>query len=115
MKSLLIASTSTIHGSGYLEYLLDELKLHFKSADEILFIPYARPGGISHNNYTKIAAKAFSKIGKTIKGIHEFENPKEAITKAKGIFVGGGTQIYSVLITKIRGCKIQHILLIGIM
>jgi dipeptidase E len=90
LKSLLIASTSTIHGSGYLEYLLDELKLHFKSADEILFIPYARPGGISHNNYTKIAAKAFSKIGKTIKGIHEFENPKEAITKAKGIFVGGG-------------------------
>ena len=55
MKSIIIASTSTIHGSGYLEYLLDELKLHFKYADEILFIPYARPGGISHNDYTKNA------------------------------------------------------------
>ena len=90
MKSIIIASTSTIHGSGYLEYLLDELKGHFKSADEILFIPYARPGGISHEDYTKTAAKAFNAIGKSVRGIHEFENPKKAIAKAQGIFVGGG-------------------------
>lgn len=90
MKSIIIASTSTIFGSGYLEYLLEELKVHFKSANEILFIPYARPGGISHNDYTKTAAKAFSKIGKTVKGIHEFENAQEAIKNAEGIFVGGG-------------------------
>lgn len=90
MKSIIIASTSTIHGSGYLEYLLDELKLHFKSANEILFIPYARPGGISHDYYTSVASKAFSKIGKTVKGIHEYKNPKEAILNAQGLFVGGG-------------------------
>ena len=90
MKSIIIASTSTIHGSGYLEYLLDELKIHFKSANEILFIPYARPGGISHDDYTEIASKAFKTIGKTIKGLHEFENTQEAIQNAQGIFVGGG-------------------------
>lgn len=90
MKSLLIASTSTVHGSGYLEYLLDTLKIHFKDTDNILFIPYARPGGISHDDYTEIAAKAFSKIGKTIKGIHQFDNPVNAIKQAKGIFTGGG-------------------------
>ncbi|MBV7269817.1 dipeptidase PepE [Winogradskyella luteola] len=90
MKSIIIASTSTIHGSGYLEYLLEELKIHFKSAEEILFVPYARPGGISHNAYAKIAAKAFNSIGKTVKGLHEFENPKEAIENAQGIFTGGG-------------------------
>ena len=90
MKSVIIASTSTIHGSGYLEYVLDELKDHFKSADEILFIPYARPGGISHDDYTKTASKAFSSIGKSVKGIHEFDNPKDAIAKAQGIFIGGG-------------------------
>ena len=90
MKSIIIASTSTVHGSGYLEYLLDELKLHFKSTNEILFVPYARPGGISHDDYTAIASKAFSKIGKTVKGLHEFENPKKAILNAQGIFVGGG-------------------------
>ncbi|MDN3492909.1 dipeptidase PepE [Winogradskyella bathintestinalis] len=90
MKSIIIASTSTIHGSGYLEYLLDELKVHFKTADEILFIPYARPGGISHDDYTKTAAKAFKAIGKKVKGIHEFKNTKSAIENAQGIFVGGG-------------------------
>ena len=90
MKSVIIASTSTIHGSGYLEYLLDELKAHFKSADEILFIPYARPGGISHDEYTKAVAKPFHAIGKSVKGIHEYGNPKDALSKAKGIFVGGG-------------------------
>jgi len=90
LKSIIIASTSTIHGSGYLEYLLDELKLHFKSVDEILFIPYARPGGISHDEYTQIASKAFNSIGKSVKGIHDFKNPKDAIANAQGIFVGGG-------------------------
>ncbi|MGB0980908.1 MAG: dipeptidase PepE [Winogradskyella sp.] len=90
MKSIILASTSTIHGSGYLEYVLDELNLHFKSTEEILFVPYARPGGISHKDYTAIASKAFKAIGKKIVGLHEFENPKEAISKAKGIFVGGG-------------------------
>ncbi len=46
MKDIIIASTSTVHGSGFLEYLLDELDLFFKHTDTILFVPYARPGGI---------------------------------------------------------------------
>ncbi|CAH8283847.1 dipeptidase E [Mariniflexile fucanivorans] len=90
MKNLIIASTSTIHGSGYLEYILDELAIFFKNTDSILFIPYARPSGISYNDYTKKAAEAFAKINKIVKGIHEFENPAEAIKNAQGIFVGGG-------------------------
>ncbi|WP_111682062.1 dipeptidase PepE [Winogradskyella tangerina] len=90
MKSILIASTSTVHGSGPLDYLLDELKTHFGSTDEILFIPYARPGGITHDVYTANVAKAFHKIGKSVKGIHEFDDPKAAIQNAKGIFTGGG-------------------------
>lgn len=90
MKTIIIASTSTLHGSGYLEYLLKDLESFFKNTDEILFVPYARPGGISHQDYTSNASNAFSKIGKTIKGIHEFDDPIEAVKKAKGIFVGGG-------------------------
>ena len=90
MKQILIASTSTVHGSGYLDYLLDALKIHFKTAKTILFIPYARPGGMSHDGYTKLVQTAFSKIGKTVKGIHEFTNPKDALKSAQGIFTGGG-------------------------
>lgn len=90
MKNLIIASTSTVHGSGYLEYILPTLSTFFKEAKTILFIPYARPGGINYDEYTKIADKAFNKIDKKVVGIHEFENPQEAIKQAEGIFTGGG-------------------------
>jgi dipeptidase E len=90
MKKLIIASTSTIHGSGYLEYLLPTLAVFFADVKTILFIPYARPGGISYKEYTKIAEKAFVKINIAVKGIHEFNNTKEAIQNAEAIFTGGG-------------------------
>ncbi|WP_397363586.1 dipeptidase PepE [Olleya sp. R77988] len=90
MKQLLIASTSSLHSGSYLDYLLDSLKIHFQNIDEIVFIPYARPSGISHDEYTEKASLAFSKINIKVKGLHESENPIEAIKKAKGIFTGGG-------------------------
>jgi len=86
----IIASTSTIYGSGYLEYLQQELEQLYNNVDEVLFIPYARPSGITHAEYTSIAYKAFERIGKFIKGIHEYDNPENAIQQAKGVFVGGG-------------------------
>ncbi|MCA0133036.1 dipeptidase PepE [Winogradskyella alexanderae] len=104
MKNLIIASTSTLHGSGYLEYLLGTLETHFNEFDEVLFIPYARPGGISYDSYTAIANKAFNKIGKSIKGIHEFNDPQKAIAQAKGLFTGGGNTF--VLVNKLYKNKI---------
>ena len=100
MKSIIIASTSTLHGSQYLEYLLPTLKLHFKNIKNLLFIPYARPGGISHEEYTQKATDAFATIGISVKGIHEFENAEKAVKEAEGFFTGGGntfllvTQLY---------------------
>lgn len=90
MMNCLLASTSTLHGGKYLDYLFDDLKELFQKTSEVLFIPFARPGGISHDEYTKIAAKAFDRIGKKIKGIHTFDNPVTALEQAKGIFTGGG-------------------------
>jgi len=90
MKSIIIASTSTLHEGSYLEYLLPTLNEHFKNCKNILFIPFARPGGISHNDYTAKAAQAFATINISVNGIHEFKNPAEAIKNAEGIFTGGG-------------------------
>lgn len=90
MKKLLIASTSTVHGKTYLEYILPELSEFFYGVKEILFIPYARPGGISYDEYTEVAKKGFEKINIKVKGIHEYNNPVDAINNAKGIFIGGG-------------------------
>ena len=90
MKNLLLASTSTLHGQEYLEYLLPEIKSHFENCDRIVFIPYARAGGITHAEYTEVARKAFLKAGLEISGIHEFSDPAEAIAAADGFFTGGG-------------------------
>lgn len=90
MKNILIASTSTLHNGSYLDYLLPELQAFFANCNEILFIPYARPSGISHDEYTKKVGETFAKINISVKGIHEFENPIAALENAKGIFTGGG-------------------------
>lgn len=90
MKNLIIASTSTVHGSGYLEYILPTLEKHFTDVKTLLFIPFARPGGLTYNEYTAKAKKAFAEIKIQVKGIHEYKNQKEAIQQAEGIFTGGG-------------------------
>ncbi len=90
MKNCIIASTSTLHGQDYLEYILPILKNHFKNAKSIVFIPFARPGGISHDAYTAIVSNVFKTINIEVKGLHTFENKTEALKNAEGIFTGGG-------------------------
>ena len=108
MKNLIVASTSTIHGGTYLSYLFPEIAQLFSETEEVLFIPYARPSGISHNKYTEIAQEAFSKIGKKVIGIHSIENPVEAINNAKGIFIGGGNTF--VLVSQLYKKNILEVL-----
>ena len=85
MKKIIIASTSTVYGGEYLDYLLTDLSELYKNAKEVLFIPYARPNGISYDPYTEKAQSSFSKINKRLVGIHEFDNPIQAVKNAKGI------------------------------
>lgn len=113
MKNIVLASTSTLYGSGFLEYLLPELQKHFKDCKTVLFIPYARSGGMTHDEYTAKVALAFAKINIAIKGIHEFENPIEAIENAEGIFTGGGntfvlvSQLYKNQVMAVLGKKLK--------
>lgn len=86
----IIASTSTIHGSGYLEYLKPVLIEHVKNVKSILFIPYARPSGLTHDEYTSKAKEGLSFLKSEVKGIHAFEDSLQAIKTAEAIFVGGG-------------------------
>ncbi|SHE48792.1 dipeptidase E [Psychroflexus salarius] len=86
----IIASTSTIHGSNYLEYLKPKLIDFFKQKSKLVFIPFARPSGISHDEYTTKVKQALGDVFTEIKGLHEFKHPIEAITQAEAIFTGGG-------------------------
>ena len=88
--NIILASTSTLFGEQYFAYLKSEIITLFKGVDEIIFIPFARPGGISHNEYTQKAAEFFAEIGISVKGLHEFEDQTGALNNAKGYFTGGG-------------------------
>jgi len=90
MKNILLASTSSLFGEEYLAYLKPYAAELFNGVDEIIFIPFARPGGISHDDYTGRAAEAFAPMGISVRGLHTFADPVAAIHKAKGFFTGGG-------------------------
>jgi len=107
-KRLIIASTSTIHGGDYLDYLLPTLKVHFKDCKTLLFIPYARPGGITHDEYIAKVSATFATLNIAVKGIHEFENAVEAVKNAEGIFTGGGNTF--LLVTQLYQNEVMEIL-----
>ncbi len=108
MRNIILASTSTLYKENYLEYLLGDLEQFFPKKTTILFIPYARPGGISHDHYTRHTSKAMSKIGLKVKGLHEFENPKKAIEESEGIFTGGGNTF--VLVKQLHELQLMNTL-----
>lgn len=89
-KNLLIVSTSTVHGKAYLEYIQDEIVNFFQGKTNILFIPFARPGGITWDEYTATARSKFLALGFNLKGFHEFRNTEDAMQFAEGFFTGGG-------------------------
>ncbi len=88
--NIILASTSTLFGGKYLGYIKTEIKELFSGIDEIVFIPFARPGGISHDDYTKKAKEFFAQLNINVKGLHEFEDQSTAVNEAKGFFTGGG-------------------------
>lgn len=107
-KRLIIASTSTIHGGAYLQYLLPTLQNHFKDCKSIIFIPYARPGGITCNEYTIKVKTTFAEIKIDVKGLHEFEDPRLALKNAEGIFTGGGNTF--LLVSQLYQNEVMEIL-----
>ena len=89
-RNLLLVSNSTLHGSGYLDHCADEIKKFLGDIKTILFVPYARPSGMTHDEYTQIAKERFEKMGINLTGIHEHSDPKDAVRNADAMFIGGG-------------------------
>lgn len=90
MKNIILASTSTLFGDTYLNYLKPTLNLFFEPVTELIFVPYARPGGISHDAYTDLAKAFFSTLGIQVAGLHTFQDPIKALQEGEAFFTGGG-------------------------
>jgi len=80
--NLLVVSTSTIHGSGFLDYIKEDF-VKFIASDELLFIPFARPSGISFDAYTAKVQEALDDKNIKVTGLHEFQNKKRPFRKQK--------------------------------
>lgn len=106
MRNMIVASTSTVYGSDYLEYLIDELAAIFKeqAITELLFIPFARPAGLTHDAYTQKVTVALQKTPVKVIGLHTFSDPVEAINEAQAIFTGGGNTFVLVKALHDLGC-----------
>ncbi|MEJ2240151.1 MAG: Type 1 glutamine amidotransferase-like domain-containing protein, partial [Gemmatimonadales bacterium] len=69
LERLLLISTSTVHGSGYLDYCAAEIQEFLRDRPPVLFIPFARPSGISHEDYSRRARDRFAQMGLELRGI----------------------------------------------
>ncbi|MFN3191319.1 MAG: dipeptidase PepE [Aureliella sp.] len=88
--NLLLASSSRCHPHGYLDHIEASTRELFQGCQQVLFIPYARPGGSSHHDYSAAACERFSKMSIPMTGIEQFSSAPEAIENSDGIFIGGG-------------------------
>ncbi len=108
LKKLILASTSTVHGGEYLDYLKPTLTKHFEGVKRLVFIPFARPGGVSHELYTAKARKFFKELNIEVVGLHEFKDPVKAISHAEAVFTGGGNTF--LLVEQLYAHKVMAVL-----
>ena len=87
MRRLLLISTSTVYGTGYLDHAEIEIRDHLCGVSRILFVPYALA---DHAAYSAKVRERFQRMGIEVDSIHESKTPRDAIQTAQAIFIGGG-------------------------
>jgi dipeptidase E len=87
VKRLLLLSTSTVHGTAYLEHGVEALKARLTGVKRVLFIPHALK---DHEVYAAKARAAFEAMGFELDALHETPNATGAVEGAEAIFTGGG-------------------------
>ena len=92
-KNLLLLSSSRAGNTPYLEHAKTMIEDHLAGIKEILFIPYA---GITltYDDYTHRVQSALQELDIKVTGIHQFDNPIEAVNNAQAIVIGGGNTFH---------------------
>jgi dipeptidase E len=87
VRRLLLISTSTVYGTGYLDHAEPEIRDHLSGIKRILFVPYALA---DQNGYAAKARIRFQAMGIGLDSIHDAKDPRVALEHAEAIFIGGG-------------------------
>ncbi|MGX5174156.1 dipeptidase PepE [Aliikangiella sp. IMCC44653] len=86
---LLLLSSSRAGNSGYLETAIPAINEKLDGIKEVLFVPYAGVT-VSYDQYLNMVQQALAPSAITVKSVHQFDDPKQAIIDADAILVGGG-------------------------
>lgn len=86
-KRILLLSSSTVFGSGYLDHAEEEIRDFFGPINRVLFVPFALH---DYATYTKRTRERFVRMNYEVFSLHEARNQREAVAEAEAIFVGGG-------------------------
>jgi len=84
---LLLISTSTTFGTGYLDHCTSAIQQHLRPRARVLFVPFA---GHELDAYEEKAKQRFAGMGFELRSIHHEIVRKSAVESAEAIFVGGG-------------------------
>lgn len=86
-RRLLLVSTSTTHGTGYLDHCADQIQDLLGNLRRALFVPYALH---DHDGYTAKARERYARMGYELTSVHEVADPAAAVRAAEALFIGGG-------------------------
>jgi dipeptidase E len=85
---LLLISTSTFYGGGYLDHCAAAIEGFLRpGVSRVLFVPYAL---FDRDAYAGRARDRFARMGFELDSIHDATGPAMAVERAEAIFVGGG-------------------------
>lgn len=84
---LLMLSSSREGSTGYLEHAQSFIHDHLAQVKDIVFIPFAGVS-IDWDEYTQMVQQALPEY--SVKGIHQFNDARQALQNAQAIAVGGG-------------------------
>src|SRR5229473_6587125 len=86
-KNLLMISSSTIYGHGYLDHVESEIRDLLGSIRRVAFVPYAL---YDRDAYSAKARERFHRMDVELESVHSVSDPRHVIEKAEAIFIGGG-------------------------
>ena len=87
LRRLLLLSTSTVFGSGYLEYATADVRDFLQGSRRLLFVPFALH---DRDAYARKVRDRFAALGCELDSVHEAADMRGAVQSAEAIFIGGG-------------------------
>ncbi len=84
---LLLISSSTVHGMGFLDHAEQEIRSVLAGTRRVLFVPFAL---MDRDAYSARVRERFGAMGYELESLHESPDPIAAVENAEAMFVGGG-------------------------